>query len=152
MEAGVLVTPSVKRRLVIISAVLSATYLAVTPTLAVAEPRQDLRLYRVNKDGIEDRFWFTRGRAKKAGCHNISRRSRVHRVVQFGYSVCRVYTQKHCAADSALTFTRDDDDTPVTELTQGYSWFTVRTHTRGERIKSWECTSVAATDKNKETE
>lgn len=104
-----------------------------------ADERQDLRLYRVNKDNIATRFWFTRGKARKAGCHNIRKKSRLHRAVQFGYPVCRIYTKKNCAAESIVSFTRDDLEGSSTELTQGYSWFSVSEHARGERIKSWYC-------------
>ncbi len=36
-------------------------------------------------------------------------------------------------------FTRKDLDKPTSELTQGYSWFTVSEHERGEKVKSWYC-------------
>ena len=100
---------------------------------------QDLRLYRINKDGISNRFWFTRSKAKKTGCHNLRKKSRLHRAVQFGYPVCRIYTKKHCEAGSAVTFTREDLDVPTSALTQGYSWFAVSEHARGEKVKSWYC-------------
>ena len=107
-----------------------------------AEVRQDLRLYRINKDGIASRFWFTRGKARKTGCQNIRKRSRLHRAVQFGYAKCSIYTKKDCAADTIVSFTRKDDLTPTTELLQGYSWFTVSEHSRGVRIKSWRCEEI----------
>jgi len=101
---------------------------------------QDLRLYRVNKDGIESRFWFTRGKGRKTGCHNIRKRSRLFRAVQFGYQSCRVYKKKDCSIDSEVKFTRKDDDSPTPVLEQGYSWFAIDDHKRGPRIKSWSCT------------
>ena len=101
--------------------------------------RQDLRLYRVNKDGLSDRFWFTRGKARKPGCHNITKKSRLHRAVSFGYPVCRIYKKKNCAADSIVSFTRDDDPTPTTDILEGFSWYAVSDHKRGDKIKSWYC-------------
>ncbi len=101
--------------------------------------RQDLRLYRVNKDGISDRFWFTRGKARKPGCHNIRKKSRLHRAVSFGYPVCRIYKKKNCAVESIVSFTRDDDDTPTTDISEGFSWYTISNHEKGEKIKSWYC-------------
>ena len=115
------------------------TTLVTAPTFAQENKRQDLRLYRVNKDGISSRFWFTRGKARKPGCHNIAKKSRLHRAVSFGYPVCRIYKKKHCAADSIVSFIRDDDATPTTAITEGYSWYTISEHKRGERIKSWQC-------------
>lgn len=110
-----------------------------TATIVSAKERQDLRLYRVNKDGISDRFWFTRGKARNPGCHNIFKKSRLHRAVQYGYPVCYIFSKKNCPLESALTFTREDEDTPQLALSQGYSWFTVSEHKRGERVKSWHC-------------
>lgn len=104
-----------------------------------AKDRQDLRLYRVNKDGISDRFWFTRGKARKPGCHNIRKRSRLHRAVQFGYPACYVFTKKNCPADDIVSFTKEDETTPNLTLLEGYSWFSISEHKRGQRIKSWYC-------------
>lgn len=122
-------------------AIIIAVFLIISsmaPTVE-ANKRQDLRLYRINKDGIADRFWFTRGKARKPGCHNILKKSRLHRAVQFGYPACHIYTKKNCAADSLLTFTHDDQPEPTSTLLEGYSWFTVSEHERGVRIKSWHC-------------
>lgn len=127
---------------IVFAGILNASLFGAAQSLATE--RQDLRLYRVNKDGIADRFWFTRGKAKQAGCHNIRKKSRLHRAVQFGYPVCRVYTQKNCAPESIVSFTRDDGPGPTTELSQGYSWFSVSEHPRGRRIKSWYCGEALA--------
>lgn len=106
---------------------------------AEVNKRQDIRLYRINKDGIATRFWFTRGKANKAGCHNIRKRSRLHRAVQFGFSECKIFTQKDCADDSVLSFSRKDAPQPETKLEQGYSWFVISDNERGELVKSWHC-------------
>ena len=101
---------------------------------------QDIRLYRVNKDGIETRFWFTRGKGRKTGCHNIPKRSRLHRAVQYGYKVCRVYGKKNCAAETDIMFKREKEAESTIDLLQGYSWFSINEHKKGPKIKSWSCT------------
>ncbi len=107
--------------------------------LGHASSTQDLRLYKVNKDGISSRFWFTRGKAKLPGCHNLKKKTRLHSAVQFGYSACRIFTQKNCKAEAQLNFTRKDLDGPSGDLEQGYRWYVVADHPRGVRAKSWWC-------------
>ncbi|GAA6137996.1 hypothetical protein NBRC116583_17430 [Arenicella sp. 4NH20-0111] len=146
MEAGLLV----KYRIVL--GALAALSVTVLPTIQAKE-RQDLRLYRINKDGISDRFWFTRGKARKPGCHNILKKSRLHRAVQFGYPACHIYTSKNCTADSVLTFKRDGEEEETSVLLEGYSWFTISDNERGVRIKSWHCgESLIAEDVTPEVE
>jgi len=101
---------------------------------------QDIRLYRVNKDGIETRFWFTRGKGRKAGCHNIPKRSRLYRAVQYGYKTCRVYAKKNCSAETEIMFNRKKEPESSIDLLQGYSWFSISEHKKGPKIKSWSCT------------
>lgn len=109
-------------------------------TAEVSVKFQDLRLYRVNKDGIESRFWFTRGKSKRTGCHNLRKRSRLYRAVQYGYQSCEVYKNKGCEVQSKVMFNRKDNDEPTSILQQGYSWFAIDEDQRGPRIKSWSCT------------
>ncbi len=127
----------VNPRTLITAGVTALFLMASLPS--ISSERQDLRLYRVNKDGLSDRFWFTRGAARKPGCHNLRKKSRLHSAVQFGYEVCRIYTAKNCAPDSLLTFTSKEQSTPSSELSQGYRWYTVSDHKKGERVKSWSC-------------
>lgn len=106
---------------------------------SAASDRQDIRFYRVNKDMISERFWFTRGKAKQAGCHNTLKRTRLYRVVQFDYQVCRVFSQSDCQPDSIVSFKREKKNETVTDLSEGYSWFPISDHQRGMKIKSWFC-------------
>lgn len=106
---------------------------------ASAGDRQDIRFYRVNKDMISERFWLTRKKARKSGCHNLLKKGRLYRVVQFDYARCYVYTKPDCQPDSIQSFKREKEDESVTELLEGYSWFAIDEHERGAKVKSWQC-------------
>jgi len=118
--------------------------IASMPTLnivdnAQAEKKQTVRFYKVNRQLQADRLRFTNRAAKKAGCHNFIKKTRVHRIVQLGYERCSLYAKKSCLAESVLSAVTEKDKTPVTNLSQGVSWFFDIEHKRGERAKSWYC-------------
>lgn len=124
---------------ILVTIVLVSLLLTTISNESRADETRDLRLYKVNKDGIASRFWFTRGKAKNKGCQNLTKKARLHSAVQFGYPSCQIYTQKNCATNSLLSFTHKDVAEPTTELTQGYRWYAVTEHPRGIRVKSWRC-------------
>ena len=101
--------------------------------------RQTVRFYKVNKNLQADRLRFTNRAASKPGCHNFIKKTRVHRIVQLGYQSCSFYAKKSCLADSILSAVTEKDKTPMTQLTQGVSWFFDQEKKRGERMKSWYC-------------
>jgi hypothetical protein len=106
---------------------------------SMASELQNIRFYKINKDDITQSLRFTAKKARTPGCHNFIRKARLHRVVQFQYKVCRVYSKKSCDAESLMSFYRDKEPTPATELTEGFGWYPVGDHERGEKAKSWFC-------------
>jgi hypothetical protein len=104
-----------------------------------ANERQSIRFYKINKDGITQALRFTAKKARTPGCHNFMRKARLHRVVQFKYKNCRVYAKKGCDSESLMSFYRDKEPAPTTELSEGFGWYPVGDHERGEKAKSWSC-------------
>jgi len=110
-----------------------------------ASERQRISFYKINKDGITQALRFTRRKARKPGCHNFIRKARLHKVVQFQYAQCQVFSQKNCSADSQMQFYRDDEpDILAKNLTSGFGWRPVGDHKRGEKAKSWHCQAIEA--------
>ena len=130
-------------RLVVITAASFCLCSGLTFTVdaKAKKNRQDVRLYKVNKDGITQRLRFTKRKAKREGCQNLLLKSRVFKISQFGYKHCVVYSKKNCEEDSKMEFTHSKFDDLVIELEQGYGWQPVGEHKRGERMKSWMCLS-----------
>lgn len=122
-----------------LSALLILISLSWSNPATASDERQEIRFYKINKDGLTQRLRFTRKKARKPGCHNFIRKARLHRAVQFAYENCRVYAKKDCEKESIMPFYRDKEPEPTTELTQGYGWYPVGEHERGERVKSWFC-------------
>ena len=113
-----------------------------------AEQRQHIRFYKINKIEQTTRMMFADKKGKKAGCHNSVKKTRVYRVNQLGYASCRLYSKKDCASDALIEVNRKKDETPVTELTQGYSWHPISDHARGVKLRSWDCKGMANGDSN----
>ncbi len=107
---------------------------------ALANDRQTIRLYKANKDGITQALRFTAGKARKPGCHNLRLKTRLFSAVQFGYETCHVYAKKSCNAESIMSFhTEKEPEMHTTDLSEGFSWYPVGEHKRGEKAKSWYC-------------
>lgn len=106
---------------------------------AEAASKKTVRFYKVNRQLQADRLRFTNKAASKPGCHNFIKKTRVHRLVQLGYERCSLYAKKSCLAESIINGVTEKDKTPVTDLTQGKSWFFDIEHKRGTRAKSWYC-------------
>lgn len=107
---------------------------------SLANDRQRISFYKINKDGITQALRFTRGKARKPGCHNLIRKARLHRVVQFQYKVCHVYAKKSCNAESIMRFHQEGEpETTTTDLSEGFGWYPVGDNKRGEKAKSWHC-------------
>ncbi|MBL4671888.1 MAG: hypothetical protein JKX81_06475 [Arenicella sp.] len=113
--------------------------MATISATGIADERQSIRFYKINKDGITQALRFTASKARAPGCHNFIRKARLHRVVQFRYKGCRVYSKKGCDAESIMSFYRDKEPSPTTELSEGFGWRPVGDHKRGEKAKSWYC-------------
>ena len=137
MEARVLVVSFLRLSVMVVSATL---VIAVSVSNAKANDRQRISFYKINKDGITQALRFTARQARKPGCHNFLRKSRLHRVVSFGYEVCHVYSTKSCDTESIMSFYREKEpEIKTTDLAEGFGWFPVGDHKRGEKAKSWYC-------------
>jgi len=124
----------------LIAAFTTATLLAFLATSATAKDRHRISFYKINKDGITQGLRFTARKARKPGCHNFIRKARLHQVVQYRYKVCHVYAKKSCNAESIMSFHLEKEpENPTTDLSEGYAWYPVGEHERGEKAKSWYC-------------
>ncbi|MFT6406682.1 MAG: hypothetical protein ACJAQ6_000092 [Arenicella sp.] len=117
----------------------AALLIAVSAAQSVASDRQTVRFYKINKDGITQALRFTAKKARKTGCHNFIRKARLHRVVQYQYKTCRVFADKSCQTESIMSFYRDKEPAPTTDLIEGFGWYPVGDNERGEKAKSWFC-------------
>lgn len=113
--------------------------LGINDAQAQSSSTKAVRFYKVNRDLQADRLRFTNSAASKPGCHNFIKKARVHRLVQIGYQRCSVYAEKSCLAESIVGAVTEKDEMPVTDLTEGVSWFFDQDNARGERLKSWYC-------------
>lgn len=119
---------------------LSLLMLLFTHSKATANDRQRISFYKINKDGITQSLRFVAAKARKPGCHNFIRKARLHRVVSYQFESCQVYSKKNCQADSIMPFYREKEpEIHTTKLSQGYGWYPVGSHKRGEKAKSWQC-------------
>jgi hypothetical protein len=120
--------------------------------------RRDVRFYKVNGQIQPTRIRFTAKKAVLAGCHNFVKRTRIHRAVQIGYSSCRLYADKDCAALSIVAVSRETDDLQAEDLeadeapiekatsntlSEGVGWYPVSEHRRGVKLRSWSCSLTA---------
>lgn len=106
---------------------------------SAAQAREEIRFYEANKFLQTDRLSFVGKKAREPGCHNFLRRNRVYQINQIGFSSCSVYSQKDCEAESLMELNRTKDETPVTTMSQGFSWFLIDENERGAFIRSWHC-------------
>jgi len=112
---------------------------------AQANERQRISFYKINKDGITQALRFTRRKGRQPGCHNFIRKARLHKVVQFQYQQCQVFSKKNCAPESQMQFYRDDEpEILAKDLSSGFGWRPVGEHKRGEKAKSWNCQILEA--------
>lgn len=107
---------------------------------AATQARQEIRFYEANKHLQTDRVSFNKKKGKTPGCHNFLIRTRVYQANQIGFETCTLYSQKDCAQDSQVQVNRSKDETPVTALSQGFSWFPIDEDKQGAILRSWECT------------
>jgi len=104
-----------------------------------SQARQEIRFYEANRHLQTDRVSLHKKKGKTPGCHNFLIRTRVYQANQLGYESCSLYEQRDCAEDSIKQVTRTKDQTPVTELSQGFSWFPIDDNERGAILRSWKC-------------
>jgi len=120
--------------------VVAGGLLAAASTSTVdAKSRQEVRFYKVNKDGISQRLRFTTKKSRRAGCHNLIKKARIHKVSHFGYAYCEVFQSSDCLEESKMQFAHDKVEESQTQLSQGYGWQPIGEHERGEKMKSWRC-------------
>ena len=119
-----------------LTAVLSLILICLS---TITHARQEIRFYEANRHLQTDRVSFTTKKARQPGCHNFLVRTRVYQANQLGYAQCSLYAEKDCALDSIVEVDRTKDETPVTELSQGFSWFPIDENERGAILRSWQC-------------
>ena len=108
-----------------------------------ATSKGKIRFYRVNDLGQQTILSVVRN-TDKTGCHNLFKKSRLHRVAITGFQYCEVYSSKNCEADSILAaqwmakkVKSEDKKHPTTKLTKGTRWV----FSKGGNIRahSWRC-------------
>lgn len=116
---------------------LGLLFLSILSSTAYA--RQEIRFYEANKLLQTDRVMFTKKKGQQPGCHNFLIRTRVYQANQLGFESCSVYSGKDCLEDSIVEINRTKDETPVTTMSQGFSWFPIDEDKRGAILRSWKC-------------
>jgi len=119
-----------------------ATLILCALSLSV-QARQEIRFYEANTHLQTDRVSLHKKKGKTPGCHNFLIRTRVYQANQLGFESCSLYEEKNCAGESVKEVNRTKDETPVTELSQGYSWFPIDDNERGAILRSWKCEPFA---------
>ena len=100
---------------------------------------KNIRFYKVNKQLQADRVMLTDKKASSPGCQNFLKSVRVHRVVQTGYSLCSLYTEKNCSANSIVNVATEKDPRKTSLLTEGIGWLPQSDEPRGVSVASWSC-------------
>ena len=136
MEIGVLVALQVTSFQYLIKPIIILGLFSICTS---AHSRQEIRFYEANKLLQTDRVSFTAKKARKPGCHNFILRTRVYQANQLGYKSCSLFSEKNCAQDSIVEVNRTKDQTAVTSLSQGFSWFPIDENERGAILRSWQC-------------
>lgn len=129
----------------LISALLGAcaSSSSVSGTDPQATQKGKIRFYRVNDHGQQTILTVVRN-TDKAGCHNLFKKSRLHRVAVTGFQYCEVYSSKNCEAGSELNaqwmakkVKAEDKKHPTARLTKGTRW--VFDPGGNVRAHSWRC-------------
>ena len=102
------------------------------------EQRQYIRFYKLNNKDQQVRVQITDKASKNRGCQNFLTKPKVYRLTQIGFTACRVYQQKDCAADSLVDGLWKGGEAS-SDLTQGGEWLFTDTDPKGTRLKSWFC-------------
>ena len=101
--------------------------------------RQQIRFYKVNKQGQTSRIAFTARKARKLECQNFLKKPRVYQARQFGFAYCSLFSKRNCSTQDLVTVSRKKLAEPAEKMTAGYNWFPEGKHARGVRIGSWHC-------------
>lgn len=105
----------------------------------VQSSNQNVRFYKVNNKMQSTRILFVEKKGQESGCHNFIVNTRVQRFNQYGYQFCSVYSEKNCASQSVISASREKNNTPTTQLSQGFSWYPIATNKGGAKLASWFC-------------
>ncbi len=102
-----------------------------------------IRFYRVNDLGQQTILSVVKD-TDKTGCHNLFKKSRLHRIAVTGFQYCEVFAEKNCKTGSKLSaqwlakkVKSEDKKQPTTTFTKGSRWV----FDRGGNIRahSWRC-------------
>jgi hypothetical protein len=122
----------------VVPLLLIAFATATIPVDTATAINSEIRFYKANKKLQQDRI-MAFGKGDELGCHDFLKSTRVHRIANYGYQFCVVYSERNCEAGSEISAHWKEDAETKTELTQGARWFPVREDIRGTRIGSWNC-------------
>ena len=122
--------------------ILLINLVCIAYSQAEEQVRRDVRFYKANKILQTDRIWFTKKKAKQPGCHNFLKKTRVYKIVQFGYEKCQIFAAKDCRNDSQISVRLEDAETVNTDLTIGKGWYPISENPRGVKLRSWQCQVV----------
>ena len=103
-------------RLALVFAASLTTFSAPILLNAQESARRDVRFYKVNRQIQANRIRFTANKAALPGCHNFLKRSRIHKAVQIGYTSCRLFAEKDCAAESIVAVSRETEKVETDDL------------------------------------
>lgn len=116
----------------------SLSVLVCASCISAQEKRQYIRFYKLNNKDQQVRIQISDKTSSKAGCNNFLTKPRIYRLTQIGFDVCRVYSEKNCAADSIVEGLWKGEKTS-SELSQGGEWLFTSDNPKGTKLKSWAC-------------
>ncbi len=107
--------------------------------------RLDVKFFKLNKKGQLVRYHLLMN-TDEPGCHNLSRKHKVHRFGQIGYLDCQLFSERNCTASSQLKATWSGDEyrngnfdisQPQLDLIPGTMWLLAAD--KNEIVRSWSC-------------
>ena len=99
--------------------------------------------YRTNSQGQQIALTLVKD-TDQPGCHNLLKRSRLHRIAVKGFEYCEVYAEKDCQQGTKLSaqwlakrVKSDDKKQPTTKFSKGSRW--VFDREGNIMARSWRC-------------
>ena len=99
--------------------------------------------YRTNSKGQQTAFTLVKD-TNEPGCHNMLKRSRLHRIAVKGFEYCEVFAEKNCTDGTELSAVwlakrvkSEDKLQPKTKFTKGSRW--VFDREGNIMARSWRC-------------
>lgn len=99
--------------------------------------------YRLNNKAQQTSFTLVKD-TNVAGCHNMLKKSRLHRIALKGFQYCEVFAEKDCRDGTQLSaqwlakkVKSEDKKHPTTKFTKGSRW--VFDREGNVKARSWRC-------------